>query len=110
MSVRIIAENVGFTEGPLVTQTGDVVFTSIDHGRLYKAVDGRAESVAETGSGPNGAREGRHGCIYVAQNGGAWPARRWPHMTGGIQVVRPGGRVEYLTQDPISPNDLCFWA
>jgi gluconolactonase len=44
----------------------------------------------------------------VAQNGGIWPARRWPFVTGGVQVVRPGGKVDWLTQDPISPNDLCF--
>jgi gluconolactonase len=107
-SVRVLANDVGYAEGPVVTRAGDVLFTSVDHACVYRIADGNAERFAETGGGANGATEGPNGYIYVAQNGGSYPARRTPEITGGVQVVRPGGKVDYLTRDPITPNDLCF--
>ncbi len=107
-----MVSDLGFTEGPVITQAGEFVVTSIDRGCVYRVRDGEATVLAVTGGGPNGATEGPHDgvgpSIYVAQNGGTRPARRWPYVTGGIQVVRAGGRVDWVTQDPVSPNDLCF--
>jgi gluconolactonase len=108
MNVGIVAADVGFTEGPVVTQAGEVIFTSIDRGCLYRLGPDGLEVMAITGGGPNGATEGASEAIYVAQNGGTRPAHHWPYVTGGVQVVRKGGKVDWLTQDPISPNDLCF--
>jgi gluconolactonase len=108
LNVRILATDVGYAEGPVVTTTGDVLFTSIDRGLIYRIVGDHAEVFAETSGGPNGATEGPGGNIYVAQNGGSTPAHRTPEITGGVQVVRPGGKVDYVTRDLITPNDLCF--
>jgi gluconolactonase len=108
MEGRVIGRGLGFVEGPVITQAGDFVVTSIDHGCLYRMTADTCEVVAVTGGGPNGATEGSDASLYISQNGGKRPAHRWPNVTGGIQVVHDGGRVEWLTQDPISPNDLCF--
>ena len=108
MEGRIVARDLGFTEGPVITQAGEFMVTSIDHGCLYRITADACEVLAVTGGGPNGAAEGIGATIYVSQNGGKRPAHRWPNVTGGIQVIHDGGRVEWLTQDPVSPNDLCF--
>jgi gluconolactonase len=102
-----LASDLGFVEGPVVT-SGRIICTSIDRGCLYELAEGRAEVLAVTGGGPNGAAEGADGTLFIAQNGGRRPARPWPFVCGGVQFVRPGGTVHWLTQDPVSPNDLCF--
>jgi gluconolactonase len=108
MEFETLAAGLGFTEGPVFRQADDIVVTSIDRGHLYRIPDGQAEIFAVTGGGPNGATEGRDGSIYVTQNGGRGPGWNRPATTGGIQAVRPDGRVVSLTQDLVSPNDLCF--
>ncbi|MBO0894106.1 MAG: SMP-30/gluconolactonase/LRE family protein [Acidimicrobiales bacterium] len=108
---RVIATGLGFTEGPIVRQRGDYVVTSVDQGRLYRIDDGRTSVLAETGGGPNGAVEGADGRIFVAQNGRGVPPYEGPRLagvTGGVQVVSPEGEVDWVTMDPVSPNDLCF--
>jgi gluconolactonase len=112
MQGRVLARELGFTEGPVITQSGEFIVTSIDHGCLYRITEDGATVLAVTGGGPNGATEGspegQAPTIFVSQNGGRRPGHKWPFVTGGIQIVRSGGRVNWLTQDPISPNDLCF--
>lgn len=110
-NIEKLAEGVGFSEGPVITGSGEIFVTSIDHGRVYRITDSGAEVFAELGGGANGATIDREGNLYVAQNGGRWShgGPGWtPDSVGGIQVVRPDGSVEWLTKDPISPNDLCF--
>ncbi len=108
MEFKTIATDVGFTEGPVFTQAGDIVFTSIDRGRVYTVRDGETSTLGLTGAGPNGATEGADGSIYVAQNGGQFPAHRWPGVTGGVQAISPEGLVRTISTDPCFPNDLCF--
>lgn len=108
MEFSVLSRGVGFTEGPVFTQDGRVVFTSIDQGKVYQVAHGDTSVLATTGGGPNGATEGPGGIIYIAQNGGKPPAHRWPGITGGVQAIHPDGRVETITGDPIHPNDLCF--
>ena len=112
MEARVVARDLGFTEGPVITQGGELLVTSVDHGCVY-LLDPPGPSVfAVTGGGPNGAVEampiGDSTVVYIAQNGGTRPAHRWPHVTGGVQLARRGGLVQWVTQDPVSPNDLCF--
>ena len=109
MEIRTVATGVGFAEGPTILENGDVVVTSIDQGRIYRLPrHGAAEVLAVAGGGPNGSTEGSDGRIYVSQNGGTKPAHNWPGICGGIQAVQPNGEVAWITQDTVSPNDLCF--
>jgi gluconolactonase len=104
-----LAVDVGFTEGPVWLQNGELVFVSISEGRVYSHSPSAGLRVAGiTGGGPNGAAEGPDGVVYVAQNSGVVPGRPTPGVTGGVQAVHPDGRVETVTSDPVYPNDLCF--
>lgn len=109
MNPEPLATGVGFAEGPVHLRDGGVLVTSVDRGHLYRIdEDGAVHLHAVLGGGPNGATEGKDGVIFVAQNMGYGPDWRRPSVQGGIQVVKPDGRVGYVTTDPISPNDLCF--
>jgi gluconolactonase len=108
MDTRVLASGVGFTEGPVITQFDAVVFTSIDQGCVYRTRGDETTVLAVTGGGPNGAAEGAGGLFFISQNGGRQPAHRWPYVTGGVQIVHPGGRVDWLTQDLVSPSDICL--
>jgi gluconolactonase len=109
----VLASDLGFAEGPIMLSTGEIVVTSISRGNLYK-VDprGGGSLLIELGGGANGAAVDADDVIYVAQNGGRWAANgpAWPPSSvGGIQVVRPPYTSwEWLTREPIAPNDLCF--
>lgn len=104
MSVEILADGLGFTEGPALLPDGRVALTSISHGCVY-VVDpagGPLEKIA-TGGGANGLAVAPDGTLYVAQNGGIFggsgPAEP------GVQVIQ-NGRAEYLATGMQAPNDL----
>jgi gluconolactonase len=103
----VLAGGLGFVEGPVFTRSGEVVVTSMDRGSLSAVESDAVRIFAVTGGGPNGAAEGVDGTVYVTQSGGRNGFRR-PVLSGGIQAVRPDGRLDWITQDPVSPNDLCF--
>lgn len=106
MRIDVIADGLGFTEGPVWLPDARVALTSISHGRVY-IVDpsgGRTESI-HTGGGPNGLALGSDGAVYVAQNGGAWGASG--SAEPGVQVI-DGTRVDYLVEGLGAPNDLTF--
>jgi gluconolactonase len=107
---QLFADDLGWTEGPVVRhETGEVLVVSIDRGHLYQSDGSSSQFVAVTGGGPNGATEGADGSIYIAQDGGRSDrSMRTPGVSGGVQVMHRDGRVDTLTSDLISPNDLCF--
>lgn len=106
--MQVYQSDLGFIEGPVICQDGSIVVTAIDRGQLHRIHDGRARVLADVGGGPNGATEGPDGEIYVAQNGGCWPALNTVPAKSGIQVVSRDGSVRVLTNLPTSPNDLAF--
>ena len=108
MDGREVAAGVDFCEGPIWTQGGRLLFTSIDQGCLYELTPEGPTIRAETGGGPNGLVEGRGGILYVAQNGGSERAEaRSSPAEPGIQRVE-GERVTHLARGLEAPNDLCF--
>lgn len=106
MHIDVLAERLGFTEGPVWLEDHRVALTSISHGCVY-VVDpsgGPTERI-ETGGGPNGLACGADGTLYVAQNGGVFGATA--PAEPGVQVISKG-RVDYLVEGLGAPNDLIF--
>ena len=126
MDIQLVAEGLLFPEGPIAMADGSVILTEIQGQRLSRITpDGRRETVAETGGGPNGAAIGPDGAIYVANNGGSFqfidmgglnvPGPTPPSHTGGsIQRVDIAiGKVTTLYTECdgkplVGPNDLVF--
>jgi gluconolactonase len=106
MYIELIADGLGFTEGPIWLPDDRVALTSISHGCVY-IVDPRGGPIEriDTGGGPNGLACGADGTLYVAQNGGVWGASG--PAEPGVQVIS-GTRVDYLVEGLGAPNDLTF--
>ena len=108
LDVREIGHGLGFLEGPVVRSGGELVVVSLNLGVVFSLTDVGTNVLATIGGGPNGCIEGGDGSLYIAQNGGHCPGESRRPSSGGVQVLHPNGTVEWLTQDPIAPNDLCF--
>lgn len=124
MDFEVIAEGLGFPEGPIVMPDGSVILVEIRRGTLTRVWNGKSEVIAHLGGGPNGAAIGPDGAVYVCNNGGfEWheqmglliPGHAAPdYDTGRIERVDLAtGRVErlYSAVDDHSlrgPNDLVF--
>jgi gluconolactonase len=105
---RVLAEGIGFTEGPVWTSAGELLVTSMSRGLIYRvALDAApAEVAAETGGGPNGLAEATDGTIFCAQNGNATVKSRSPRpVVAGIQTIA-GSDVVDLVGGCLAPNDL----
>jgi gluconolactonase len=86
LDIQLAAEGLAFPEGPVAMADGSVILTEIRGGRLTRVwPDGRMETVAETGGGPNGLAVGPDGALYVCNNGGRFS---WIDVPGG--VMYPG--------------------
>ena len=94
--MEIVAEGLRFPEGPIAMPDGSVILVEIAAGKLTRVnPDGSAETVAETGGGPNGAALGPDGKIYVCNNGGFEYKDENGFLTpDGIANDYSGGRIE----------------
>jgi len=126
MDIQLVAEGLQFPEGPVAMADGSIILTEIRAGRVSRVwPDGRRETVAETGGGPNGLAIGPDGAMYVCNNGGrfSWidvPGATYPgeappeHKGGSIQRIDLAtGNVTTLYDNcngkPLwAPNDLVF--
>lgn len=121
MRAEVVATGIPFGEGPVWCPDGTLVVTSVAEGALYRVrpSEGRAERIADTGGGANGAALASDGGFVVTQNGGfdfaatglfADPPPFRPAVPG-LQRVRPDNSVSYLTPEPLqAPNDLAVRA
>ncbi|HEU4729452.1 MAG TPA: SMP-30/gluconolactonase/LRE family protein [Kofleriaceae bacterium] len=124
MQLDIVADGLGFPEGPIAMADGSVIVVEIKRQTLTRCWDGRTEIIARLGGGPNGAAIGPDGAVYVCNNGGAaWIERSGITIPAGIAPDYSGGRIERVDlrtgrvdrlydragEHPLrAPNDLVF--
>src|SRR5687767_7380893 len=75
VEAEVIAEGLGFPEGPLVLPDGRLAFVEMYRGRVSVLEDGSVRELAYLGGSPNGLALGADGRIYVARpegRVGAW--------------------------------------
>lgn len=111
---EVVAQGLDFPEGPVVMADGSVIVVEIHGGRLTRCWNGRTETVAVTGGGPNGLAIGPDGAMYVCQSGGLPGEGATDAVPGRIERVDLAtGRVEPVYEacdgTPFSaPNDIMF--
>lgn len=114
---EVVADDLGFAEGPVWCDDGTLVVVSVDRGCVYRLEpgSGRRDLLARTGGGPNGAALCDDGSILVTQNGGfdfsrvGIPSEEPPPVPvpAGLQRVGPDGEVSSVLDHTVSaPNDL----
>lgn len=138
MATRCLADSLAFPESPIAYDDGSVVLSEMAGGRITRVHgDGSAETVAETGGGPNGVGRLPDGRLVVCQNGGSqFGIGAWPYdfegcamlfrpigpadtpMTPQLQLIDTAGHVSTLTtefttqsgrKEPlIRPSDICI--
>lgn len=105
----VLAEGLGFPEGPVWCPDGSVLLVEIEHGLITRIrPDGSKEIAASPGGGPNGLAMGPGGKLYACQNGGClwrtWNGMRLPH---GIPNGYPGGSIERIDLTTGTVETLC---
>ncbi|MBS0284557.1 MAG: SMP-30/gluconolactonase/LRE family protein, partial [Proteobacteria bacterium] len=94
----LVADGLRFPEGPVVMPDGSIILVEIEAGRITRVMpDGRKQTVAEPGGGPNGLAMGPDGMLYCCNNGGFEYLEAGgilaPH---GIAKDYSGGRIERI--------------
>lgn len=98
MEYQIITEGLEFPEGPVMMDDGSIIVVEIYAGRITRVQrDGRRETVAMPGGGPNGAAIGPDGALYVCNNGGfTWGRMGELLIPGGAAPDYETGRIERI--------------
>jgi gluconolactonase len=116
MEHELLAEGLGWAEGPTVLPDGRVCFVETYRSQISVWERDRGVSrYAYTAGGPNSCVLGRDGVLYACQNGGTvGPWRADEMLPPSIQRIdREGGRAEIIATelDGVTfhgPNDLVF--
>lgn len=111
----VVADGLAFPEGPVVMADGSVIVVEMAVGRITRCWNGRKETVADVGGGPNGAAIGPDGALYVCNNGGleTSPLQSGPQPGWIERVDLDTGKVDRLYESCgehrlSAPNDIVF--
>jgi len=97
---EILCEGLEFPEGPIAMPDGSVILVEIKRGTLTRVWNGKRETIADIGGGPNGAAFGPDGAIYICNNGGfQWHDRGGLTFPGDIAADYTTGRIERVNLD-----------
>ncbi len=125
MEFDIVAEGLGFPEGPVWMEDGSIILVEISNGCITRVWgDDKKEVITKTGGGPNGAAIGPDGALWICNNGGfKYHRRDGLLIPGNCPDDYSGGRIERidLTTGKVErvldtvegfplkgPNDLVF--
>lgn len=125
MEFEVVAEGLGFPEGPVVMADGSIILVEIQKGEVTRVWgDGKRETLAAPGGGPNGLAIGPDGALYCCNNGGfkyhqvgelTLPGNCPDDYSGGRieRIEMATGKVERLYEEvngnPLKgPNDIVF--
>lgn len=123
--MTLITDGLKFPEGPVAMPDGSIIVVEIAAGRVTRVQpDGRKETIAEPGGGPNGAALGPDGKLYICNNGGMkFHEKDGLLLPGDMPEDYSGGRIERIDLDtgkvevlytevkgePLKgPNDIVF--
>jgi len=126
MEIQEISTGLRFPEGPVAMDDGSIVLVEIAAGKITRIrKDGKKQTVASPGGGPNGLAIGPDGALYVCNNGGNFVFHKRQGLTipGHAPESHTGGRIERVDLSTgrvetvydacdgerlIAPNDLVF--
>src|SRR5436309_2561760 len=92
---RVLANGLGFPEGPVYLGDGAIAFVQIRGQCVSRYADGETSVVANVGGGPNGATREADGTIWIANNGGVSLGSSGYWILEGIEE----GRIQRVTLD-----------
>lgn len=98
MNFEVVAEDLGFPEGPVWMEDGSIILVEISKGCVTRIWgDGRKEVIATPGGGPNGAAIGPDGALWICNNGGfKYHQRDGLLIPGNCPDDYSGGRIERI--------------
>ena len=96
--VTILAEGLGFPEGPVAMRDGSVILTEINGGWITRvSADGQVTRLGAAKGGPNGLARGPDGMLYLCDNGGS------RYLPDSFMGQGPSDDYEYGEVDRVDP-------
>ena len=105
----VIAEGLGFTEGPLWTAAGSLWVVGLSRGVIYELRPGGQPRIrAETGGNPSGLCQAADGVVWIAQGGTHRQNRSHRIAVPSIQRVIHETVEDVVTSGLDAPNDCAI--
>lgn len=107
IELEILADGLGFVEGPAMMDDGSLLFVEIDKQTLCRLdVKGDVEVLAHLPGGPNGIAIGPDKAAFICNNGGAYSFMKIKMNGVTVNVPDPSGPKPSYTGGSIQRYDL----